>query len=399
MKLESVIINKSPDNNGYIRVTGRVSYKNINTPPEDYWFEVPEALANGIGQTGNSWLMVLTPLAVFLKEDLEINLPVDWHLLNNLRQVMGIWQIWFPDLSPIAYRVNCVDDFNLGQNRREMAFFSGGIDSFFTILHPPDNLNLTKNITDLIFVEGFDIPLENSLALQKMQEKLRATAQELEKNFFAIRTNLRQTLWKKTDWGKVAHGCALASISHLLEKNYSKAWMGSTGGYHSMGPLGSHVALDPLFTSKLVQFIHDGALFNRFQKTEFLSKFEIVLKNLHVCWQEESDTNCSKCTKCYRTMIMLDALGVLHRCGSFDISNYKISNISRFYTGRETELSYLTATMEYAKQVGRRDLLCNVKRSINRSKRINHFMPIINFCRSKRLLWRFTNGLLRDKVV
>ena len=69
---------------------------------------------------------------------------------------------------------------------RVAAFFSGGVDSWSTVLDNPD-------VSDLIFVHGFDLlraAHQGDLA-DKIEESLRAAAAELGLSMHVVETNLR----------------------------------------------------------------------------------------------------------------------------------------------------------------------------------------------------------------
>ena len=53
----------------------------------------------------------------------------------------------------------------------------------------------------------------------------------------------------------------------------------------------------------------EGSQKNRLEKIKYISKYDVVKKNLHVCTREA--TNCSLCSKCMRTILALDSIDKL----------------------------------------------------------------------------------------
>jgi hypothetical protein len=76
-------------------------------------------------------------------------------------------------------------------------------------------------------------------------------------------------------------------------------------------PIGSHPAVDGLFSSQRVTIMHDGARYSRFQKVRDLANWPTALAALRVCPANPgSEANCGKCEKCLRTRLELLAAGV-----------------------------------------------------------------------------------------
>lgn len=63
------------------------------------------------------------------------------------------------------------------------------------------------------------------------------------------------------------------------------------------------------FSTSGLRIYNDGGAKTRLQKTKDIANYTLVKKFLHVCTVKPY--NCSKCPKCKRTMLTLEALGVL----------------------------------------------------------------------------------------
>lgn len=80
----------------------------------------------------------------------------------------------------------------------------------------------------------------------------------------------------------------------------------------------------PLMHSECLEFVSDGCQYSRSKKTEMISKWKISKKYLNVCCNNDSEKNCSICIKCIRTLLPLEAMGVLDAYDkTFDLNAYR----------------------------------------------------------------------------
>jgi len=124
-----------PAGDDRVRLAGQVRYADSRT--ETIWFEVPAALEPDLTTTGHPWIVALLPLAARLGEDLRIPLPVDRLLVRNLTELLRIWRGWYPTLREVPLDVTICESpatRRAGAPARTAAFFSGGVDSFYTLL-------------------------------------------------------------------------------------------------------------------------------------------------------------------------------------------------------------------------------------------------------------------------
>lgn len=191
-------------------------------------------------------------------------------------------------------------------------FFTGGVDSFYTLLKHQEE------ITDLVFVHGFDIALTNHPLRQKTSRMIRQVARAFGKGVVEIETNLRAFLDPYAVW-TMGHGAGLASVGHLLSPAFKRMYIPATHTYADLFPCGSHPLLDPLWSTETLAFVHDGCEATRVAKVACLAGCDLALRTLRVCWKNPDGAyNCGRCEKCLRTMINLHVAGVLDRCTTFE---------------------------------------------------------------------------------
>ncbi|MGA9190322.1 MAG: hypothetical protein WBZ24_01195, partial [Anaerolineales bacterium] len=289
LRVDDPRLDRSPRDASLLRWSVRASYPGLLSRPERMWFDIPEDLADGLDQSGNTWLVALLPLAVTLGCPLAMELPVDEILVENLRRLMDIWAGWFDALRPIALLVPARTTPKPSGPRRSGLFFSGGIDSHYTLFRSMEARD--TDIDDLLFLQGFDIPLGNTLALGQALRRIEEVAESLDKRVVTVATNLRQTRFQEAGWTDIAFGCLLAGAGHSLGGSYRQLVISSGLPATHLRPHASHPETDPLFSSAWTQFIHYRVEDDRIPKLEFLRDIPLALKNLRVCYESDTGGN------------------------------------------------------------------------------------------------------------
>lgn len=233
--------------------------------------------------------------------------------LSALSTIQDIYSIWEASFDRVEIIGTTPIQAPLVSQKRVGAFFTGGVDSFYTFLKH------NEEITDLIFAHGLDIKLNDTVLRKKTSDMIHNVANAYGKNVIEIETNVKELLEYYVDWGKLGHGPALAAIGNLLYPIFHRIYIPSSYSYSNLFPWGSHPILDPLWSSDSLEFIHDGCEATRVNKVALIAKHEIALQSLRVCWTNpESLYNCGKCEKCIRTMINLKINNALERCTTFN---------------------------------------------------------------------------------
>ena len=241
---------------------------------------------------------------------LELEGPTSGLLRQNVRTIQDIWACW--DLS--FARVDMTGPSVRGPESAGgvACFFSGGVDSFYTALKHKDE------ISALVFVHGFDLPLANADLRASVSRALRAAATELGKPLIEVQTNVRTFSERQVPWSEY-HGSALASVALLLAPMFGRVYIPASFPYSYLEPWGSHPLLDPLWRTEDLEIIHDGCEATRVEKVRSIVASETALRWLRVCWEAPGGAyNCGRCEKCLRTMVNLEIAGALDRCATFD---------------------------------------------------------------------------------
>lgn len=277
------------------------------------FFEYPISHSDWVTQSGDPWLVLALPVAFLLRQDLTMESPVDQKLLANARSILRIWRSWHSNYREIVIATEIRNALNVCLEHSEtLIFFTGGIDSFFSLISEIENQDRTNTISKPTLVTGWglDIPLSEPDGFKIAWKTVTEAANKFGVGRLWVKTNLRELPGYQfgDEWyGKLTHGAALSSIAHLFGTNVSRAIIGSTYDFAHLVPWGSHPLVDPLFSASGLAVIHDGAGFTRVEKTAAVMRSALATANLRVCWGPKG--NCSRCSKCLRTMATIDLYG------------------------------------------------------------------------------------------
>lgn len=373
MNLEQIKIVKPPDDEKTTRLVGEVTYDRRSLEPDRMWFEVSDEYSELLSDSGNPWLACLIPIAVTIGEPLRIGLPVDRGLFENIQALMHIWKGWYPYLHVIPVEAKTFDSVPPGKPARTASFFSGGVDSFHTVLHHDACAvsGAQNTIDDLIFIRGFDIPIDNHGAFQRVRESLSTAAADLGKELVVVSTNLRETKFQGANLALLSHGSFLASAGLVLEKRYRTVLIPSSFARKNLRPWGSHPRTDPLHSTKKTTFIHYGTQYDRVEKTEYMSHSETALRSIRVCWHSDSGKNCGVCNKCRRTKLTLELVGALDRCTTFAKKSIDLNKIAEMYVSSPGDIVCFRGIQTAALRLGRKDIAGAVDRSLQYSARLD----------------------------
>lgn len=399
MELVSVRIEKSPRTPGRVRLVGDVSYDD-RPGTEAYWFDVDEKYADALSLSGSPFLACLLPLAVTLGQNLRLRVPVDPLLFENAPRLMETWTTWYRKKFP-HLRVVAIDAELEKAPRARVgplktgAFFSGGIDSFYTILRNEEleDRSAFPRIDSLLWVGGFDLPLGSSEEeFVRLRSRLSAAAQELGMGFLDVRTNLRTTRFRRTNWGHVAHGCALASIGLALEGLFQTIYIAATAARESVRPWGSHPETDPLLSTRSTRFIHDEPGPRRSFKTERVSRSDVAMRALHVCFRSGTAENCCDCRKCLLAMLTLEVLGAAPRCPTFP-RRLDLDRVRRVYLRGPAYWRHYRDVQVRARQAGRTDIVKAIAACRWRYRLLKPGVTVLDWLGKRPLLWRIRHVL------
>jgi hypothetical protein len=275
---------------------------------------------------GDLWLPVLLILAMRRGERLRLSDPISAGRRADVRKVQDIFAAWYPKrmthvkvVAPPAEDRPEPEPKGLLRRRPKVVdtrvsgtCFTGGVDSFNTLVKHK------KTLGALVYGFGIDIPVKETEAMERVGKQLAVVAEESGTRLLTAETNIRRFLdGNQVSWGFEGHGAALASLGTVFSTVVSTLYVPSTHSYAVTHPWGSSPLVDPLWSTRRLRIVHDGAESSRVGKIKQLADDATAQRNLRVCYKQFAETNCGRCLKCMRTMATLALLGRLDRFETF----------------------------------------------------------------------------------
>ena len=292
--------------------------------------------------------------------DLEVNGGIDAQVLANIPRIQDFYHCWDASFQHITLRNVQALPPSGKKPPRVALFFSGGIDCWYALLKSQ------AEITDLVYVWGLDIALNNQVLHEKALASIQGVAEAFGKNLVVLRTNLREFTDAYVPYNKM-YGTMLAGLAHLLAAEIGKVYIAGGEWYTTMVASGSHAMTDEKWSSENLEIIYDGLELSRLNKTRLVGQNDLAMHTLRVCWRNlNNDYNCGRCEKCLRTMVNLQIAGVLDRCTTFAVplSLKRVAKLTFFDQG---DLIYLEENTRAAqKQPHNRKLFRALRRALNR---------------------------------
>ncbi|MGC4174077.1 hypothetical protein [Demequina sp.] len=330
------------DNNG-ITIESELTFGGSST---HVWFRVPERYAPSEESIGDAFLASMLPVAMGRGEDVVIDAPVSAKLLEGIESIQAIYASWYPKvMKRVSIEVEAAVTPQPSGLDRTFSCFTGGVDSFYTLVKNKDDLDA------VLYVDGFDVPLGNIVLARKVHETVQSVADFHGKDAVFLATNLKGFTDREANWGLVAVGPALAGAGLILQGNFDTMLIPSSHSYRQMFPWGSHVMLDHLWTSDRLTVVHDGADASRIDKTLAISTEPSAFNYLRVCWQNKGPYNCGQCEKCLRTMTALEIMGALKDFTVFPETDLPAALRALKISG-QNGLEFQLENLEYAELIG-----------------------------------------------
>lgn len=296
----------------HCQLTARVRRESGPAWENDLWFRFPSRLRPGLIAEADPFLTALLLPSMVGEKRLLIEGSVAPKLLKNAARIQDIYTAWVGNARHVSIetgqRPMLVEPPGPGTG----VFFSGGVDSFYTLLKN------AGTVTHLILIDRLDSKQMNSEAVcRDTREHAGRVAARLGKELLVVETNARTLFVPAVTW-RYYHGAVLAAIGLALRKVMGTVFIAGTHTYDHLRPWGSHPLLDPLWSTEATEIVYDGAEATRAQKVmNCLCHSELALQSLRVCLSADDQYNCGRCEKCLRTMIPLYVAGYLGRSTAF----------------------------------------------------------------------------------
>ncbi len=331
------------------------------------WYKADKKFAKYLNEDIDHFVVALLPMAMALNEDIEAKGNISPLLHYNISIYEGYFNFFFEDKMKKINVTAQKYEKSGKQTGKVLSAFSGGIDSFYTLLKNIKNKeNRGYEITDILFIEGFDNYLKGSEKhFKQINEEYIILAKHFNINLITISTNIRDIIDPYLDWGMLSHGAVLASCGLILKKYASKFYMPSGFDYSFPIPWTSSPVVDHLLSTENFEIINHGAESKRIEKLEYISKYPIAQNHLRVCWAQASGPkNCENCEKCIRTIISLRLVGKLYNFKTFKTRIKDKDLIKKWRIRDKVSRHFALELMDYAKDKGEKNLYWYIKKQI-----------------------------------
>ncbi len=368
----------------FIFLSSKIEIESDSSLSTEIWYRFPLCQKNFISDRSDAFLVGLFFLGMKINEDITVKGIISPKLLYNLNQVQRYFKNSFPNEFSII-KINCENlKEDLGEKGAIVSSFSGGVDSFYTLLANTKNVPKRDKITHSVFIGGFDLKTDDEYLPQvkKHYEKLLAS---INVKLLTVDTNLKMYLDEQVSQVR-AFGAILTSIFLTLSKNISRVYIASAYQYRDLLPFkgaaavadGSNPISDHMFSTETTTFVHHDCSISRIDKTKEISKWPITYDSLRVCWRPAGLKNCSECSKCLRTMLTLQLINELEKYDkSFQLPLTK--NRMKNWSSGGKDRGFVKEIRSYAKSIGRQDVVLQMnyiiylKPKLDKLRVLNYF--------------------------
>ena len=324
-------------------VTSNIEYKVLDLNNKTMWFEVPIENKNMFNtQVYDPFFLVPLYLAMFFHTNLKICGKMSKKLyFNTINYIQKILCNFSNHLGKIEIEVDGFSTVSSDDSKLVGTGISCGIDSLSTIYdHFVIESDMEYRINSLFLFNcgthgPFDSP-KTSRVFEARYQLNKTAAEDLRLPIYVVNSNLHEFRNETIDKNfEKSTFFALYSCVLALQGSISKYYVSSACEYNDILTYGlsyqnidvagfSESYLIPLIQTETLSLIIDGCQYKRSEKTERIADWQIAQKHLNVCVNTDNHAhNCSYCSKCIRTLMILDAMGKINKFEQvFDLDTY-----------------------------------------------------------------------------
>ena len=304
------------------------------------WFEVDKQYEKYLcTERSDAYLIGLLNWAMREGHDIKCEVPVTEELLYNINNYLIPTLVSYGESLKSIKIVSGIAP-TIMQGTEVGTGLSCGVDSFSAICSNSSTSYTEHNISMLCIN---NVGAFNECYSEYGEEKVREeryvltekVAQELNLPLVTSDSNFSQVFPQNH---LLSHTYSSCFAIYMLQKLWKIYYYASTGIDYSMFSIISNDTKDAglyellslqCFSTSGLRIYNDGGTKTRLQKTKEIANYPLVQKYLHVCTTKPY--NCSVCPKCKRTILSLEALGVLDRFREvFDV-DYFYSHKHEYY--------------------------------------------------------------------
>lgn len=303
----------------------------IDNNKESLWFKVEKKYGEFLCyERSDAYLVAVLNYAMVNHHDIVLEAPVSEGLLFKIENILVPALI---ESNPTWHTPNIIAEIAKDRLPNAGAVGTGiscGVDSLHAVAKKTGLKYKSFNISHLTFnnVGSHGEGEEAHKRYLSRLERPKKFAQEYGFELVISDSNLMDVIKQNHFW---THTYSSMFPVLCLQKLFSVYFYASSGykyseisfkrtqhiGSGSYEPISLHV-----FSTDNTSILSEGTGLSRMEKIKGIADYKPSYKYLNVCLDEEY--NCGKCSKCVRTLLELDALGILEKYSAvFDIEDYK----------------------------------------------------------------------------
>lgn len=262
--------------------------------------------ANTIYNDFAAWLLL--PIAMRTGKNLLINGAGTPTTTRNAQMLSRVWESWMPThFRSVEVGFQKLIERPGATPRKELCFFSGGVDSTHALLRRvSDGMQ-----RDLLTVHGMEYKPGDEARFQAFREHTTAFSSKVTDTHIIAKTNAYTTYDKyhiNLPGIHITHIFALTGIGFLFSENYDRIAIAADYRQDQQfisHPWGSNSVTNRHFSDGQTSlFTYDDDL-TRSEKMPLISSSTTALSSLTFCTDYKSrPKNCGVCQKCVRTKLM-----------------------------------------------------------------------------------------------
>lgn len=326
MKLSNLHVE---ENGNLVRAACTVTFEDSPQPEKEIFIETEAAFGRDFIANPHAFAVgCIIPALYFGERRLALDEAICPRLTEGLETVMALMHHWTDgQFRPLAIDAPSAERIPYGARQRHAAIFlSGGMDSLAALQRIRKNYAPTHPgyPKDALLVHGFDIGgvIERGAkyhVFDRAKAAMAPVAAEAGLNLIPIYTNIRHLCDNRDLWLNQFFGAVLAASVHAFAPRINLAWLASSYDIPHLHPCGSHPLLDPEYSSFDLAIRHRDAGLSRMEKLKIVAGWDTAFNHFRVCLANVPDRlNCGRCEKCVRTMLELEALGLLDKTRAFE---------------------------------------------------------------------------------
>jgi len=321
----------------------------------------------------------ILPIAMACNADITVDGAGSQTTIDNAYKISSIWESWLPskfNAVKVSFSELC-DDTQYKKDTGNLCFYSGGVDSTYSIL----KLSKAGQSQSLLTVHGMDYKYTDAARFEELTQKTQHFANSFGDQRIYIKTNA-YALYKQykinTSSSHISHIFALAGSAFLFSEHFSKLIIAADYRLDQqflVYPWGSNSATNHLFDdgSTCLETADDDV--TRSDKMPSLLASQDALSALSFCKDYKTrPNNCGVCRKCMRTKLMFfAATGTVPKIFlSVEIDPYALNTID---LNKNSERTFFIDLYSCAKKNERLELMPYLAPLYTQLKKINSTPP------------------------